>query len=116
MKITIPSSSWTGILFLRRSSTIFIISPPLLSHHRIKSSLTTELNHRTELIKHLLEFSNQLLIVTAPVGSGVSSLINNVVDNVEENWLFSLVLGDGALKADSFCREIIKGVIDKNSL
>jgi DamX protein len=48
--------------------------------------ITPELNHRLELIKHLLEFSQQLLLVTAPVDAGKSTLCGYLPSMFNDDW------------------------------
>lgn len=53
--------------------------------------LTPELNHRIELIKHLLEFSQQLLVVTAPEGAGKTTLCRYLPSSFDKSWTVCIV-------------------------
>ena len=48
--------------------------------------LTPELEHRIELIKHLVEFSDRIVVVTGEAGSGKTSLLNHLIYNPDEKW------------------------------
>jgi len=54
--------------------------------------ITPELNHRIDLIRHLLEFSKQTLIITAPAAAGKSSLYNHLVASDDVTWAISKVV------------------------
>lgn len=45
-----------------------------------------ELEHRIELIKHLIEFSDRIIVITGEVGSGKTSLLNHLLYQHDEKW------------------------------
>ena len=47
---------------------------------------TPELEHRIELIKHLIEFSDRIVVITGEPGTGKTSLMNHLVCNPDEKW------------------------------
>lgn len=47
---------------------------------------TSELNQRIELIKHLLQHGQQLLVVEAPAGAGKSTLCKYLQSSVDPDW------------------------------
>ena len=48
--------------------------------------VTQALRQRIELIRHLLEFGRQIIIVTGSHGTGKTSLLDRVTDPQEKNW------------------------------
>lgn len=47
---------------------------------------TPEIEHRIELIKHLIEFSDRIIVVTGEEGSGKTTLLYNLVTTRDEKW------------------------------
>ncbi len=48
--------------------------------------VTQALSQRIELIRHLLEFGRQIIVVTGSQGAGKTSLLDRVTDSGEKNW------------------------------
>jgi DamX protein len=48
--------------------------------------LTPALSQRLDLIRHLIEFSRQILLVVGEEGSGKTSLLCHLRDNTPDNW------------------------------
>lgn len=69
--------------------------------------LTPELQHRLELLKHLLEFSQQILLVKGPQRSGKSWFVQHLVNSLEENWAISQVQADMLSGPDSLIKKIL---------
>ncbi|MFQ5659384.1 MAG: AAA family ATPase [Gammaproteobacteria bacterium] len=70
--------------------------------------LPPELNHRLELIKHLLEFSQQLLLVIAPDGAGKSSLYRHIAVNADAHWSVSQIIADDGMDANGLTQEAVQ--------
>ena len=77
--------------------------------------LTPELNHRIELIKHLLEFSEQLLIVTAPHGAGKTTLCQHLASLAEPEWSINLIEGKAELSIEELVHNILSDEVEKNA-
>ena len=69
--------------------------------------VSAELQHRLELLKHLLEFSQQILFVKGPVRAGKSAFLDHLVASLEENWVVSRVSAETLEGPDSLIRAII---------
>lgn len=48
--------------------------------------VTPTLHQRIELVRHLLNFGRQIIVLTGPSGSGKSSLLEQITEPSEENW------------------------------
>jgi DamX protein len=48
--------------------------------------VTPALRQRIDLVRHLIEFGRQIVVLTGPPGAGKSVLIENVVDTHERSW------------------------------
>ena len=73
----------------------------------VRYFITPELQHRLELLKHLLEFSQQILLVKGPQRAGKSAFGQHLIGTLEENWLVSRVSGESIEGPDSLIRSII---------
>ena len=51
---------------------------------------TPELKHRIDIIKHLLEFSRQLVLVTGPAESGKTTLCRFLPSSFDQRWIISV--------------------------
>ena len=69
--------------------------------------ISAEIQHRLELLKHLLEFSQQVLLVKGPQRAGKTTFLDYLVGTLEENWVVSRVSGDEIQGPDSLIRAII---------
>ena len=72
---------------------------------------TPDLTHRIELIKHLLEFSHQLLLATAPAGGGKTALFNNLDVDADSSWTFSKVIADKGMDPNILAMEMVRDAI-----
>lgn len=68
---------------------------------------TSELNHRLELVKHLLEFSEQLLIVSAAEGAGKTSLCRQLVEKAEPGWAIHLLSAETGWDSAELTQRIV---------
>jgi len=73
--------------------------------------ITPELTHRVELILHLLEYSNHLVIVKGEHESGKSTLCEELTHQEESNLLIRKL----AVNTHTNSNEIIKTIIDGDS-
>lgn len=48
--------------------------------------VTPALRQRIDLIRHLIEFGRQIIVLTGPPGAGKSALLERVTDTEEKNW------------------------------
>lgn len=69
---------------------------------------TPELSHRLELIKHLLEFSQQLILITAVPGSGKTALYNHMVSTADPHWSVSKLIADEKMDLNILVLEILR--------
>ena len=68
--------------------------------------ITPEIQHRVELIKHLVEFSDRFLVVTGQYGSGKTSLIQYLMGNLAENWKVSQLRVSSIRNSDEFFQDV----------
>ncbi len=69
--------------------------------------VSAEIQHRLELLKHLLEFSQQVLLVKGPQRAGKTTFLDYLVGTLDESWVVSRVQGDEIEGPDSLIRAII---------
>ena len=78
---------------------------------------TPALEHRIELIKHLIEFSDRIVVVTGDAGSGKTSLLSHLKQNSDEKWnLCQLQFNDINTVEDFFFQLFQDQGIDYNEL
>ena len=68
---------------------------------------TPELNHRLELVRHLLEFSQQIILICSPTGAGKSSFARHLVSIPDENWSLTQILAENGIDNATLVREIV---------
>lgn len=76
--------------------------------------ITPELNHRVELVKHLLEFSQQLLIITAEKDSGKSALFQYLYNHIKDNWSVSYIIAGNEMDNVNLAGEILRGIFEED--
>ena len=76
--------------------------------------ITPELNHRLELIKHLLEFSQQLLLVTGPPEAGKSTLCGYLPSTFAGNWSTGIISASEYMTPEALATSIIDQVYPDN--
>jgi len=60
---------------------------PFVDAHSDKSYFVTPaLRQRIDLLRHLIEFGRQIVVLTGPPGAGKSALLDRVADTHEKNW------------------------------
>jgi len=69
--------------------------------------VSPELNHRLELIKHLLEFSQQMVLVTAPPEAGKSTLCGYLPTTFDDNWPTGVVAASETMDLESLADAIV---------
>lgn len=70
-----------------------------------------ELSHRLELIRHLLEFSQQLILVTADPGSGKTALYHHIASTPDQHWSVSKLIADEKMDLNILTLEILRDTI-----
>jgi DamX protein len=73
--------------------------------------ITPELTHRSELILHLLEYSNKLVIVKGEPDSGKSTFCQELISQEESN----LIIRNLTLSITTKTNDIFKAIIDGSS-
>ncbi len=60
---------------------------PFVDAHGGKSYFVTPaLRQRIDLLRHLIEFGRQIIVLTGPPGAGKSTLLDRIVDGHEKRW------------------------------
>ena len=73
-----------------------------------KSFITPELTHRSELIVHLLEYSNKLVVVKGEQDSGKTSFYDNLLSQEES----SLIIRGLSLSISTTVNDVYKSIIE----
>ena len=73
--------------------------------------ITSELTHRNELILHLLEYSNKLVVVKGELDSGKTTFFKQLLDQNESN----LIIRSLPVSATTNSNDIYKAIIDGGS-
>ncbi|MBL1141932.1 MAG: AAA family ATPase [Proteobacteria bacterium] len=76
--------------------------------NQINFFVTPELTHRSELILHLLEYSNKLVVVKGELDSGKTTFFNELCSQDESN----LIIRNLTVTALTNINDIIKAIID----
>jgi len=71
--------------------------------------LDAERHQRLEMLTHLTQYSNLLLIVTGERGVGKTSLLRRFISNADESWYLCEVNAHTMMDADSMLSEIAGG-------
>lgn len=69
---------------------------------------TPELDHRLELINHLVEFSDRFIVVTGPAGSGKTTLLKQIARSVEDKWRVSKLPFKDIQSANDFFQHLFQ--------
>lgn len=67
---------------------------------------TPALAQRVELIQHLIEFGNQLILVTGEAGSGKSTLLNRILEVASKDWRLCCLCADPGMDRERMLREL----------
>ncbi len=68
---------------------------------------TSELTQRLNLIQHLIQNSEQLLLILAESGCGKTSLLNRIKICAQENWWCHVVASNPAMSPDAFISNML---------
>lgn len=69
---------------------------------------TPELEHRLELIRHMVEFSHRFLVVTGHPQSGKTTLLKHLVKTADDKWRISQVSFDEIHTVEDFIEQVYK--------
>ncbi len=67
---------------------------------------TPELEHRLELIRHMVEFSDRFLVVTGLADAGKTTLLRHLIKVVDEKWRINRLSFDKIHTAEDFIYQI----------
>ncbi len=68
--------------------------------------LTAALSQRVDLIRHLIDFSRQLVLIMGDEGSGKTSLLHHLHASAAENWRVAKVNADPMCDADALTKRL----------
>ena len=68
--------------------------------------VTPALHQRIELVRHLLEFGRQIIVLTGVSGAGKSALLNRISDSGEKRWQVLRYTAGPTLNRSSLLRKI----------
>ena len=71
--------------------------------------LTPQLNQRVNLILHLVQYSDQMLVVTGPRGSGKTALIGRLLSDAGPRWRACLLEAGAEMDAGLLLSEVLAG-------
>lgn len=81
---------------------------PFTEHHDLGFYVTPELTQRLALIQHLLQNSEQLLLVMAARGHGKTSLLKQVAANQAEHWKVLTVSATPEVNEERLLSQLLK--------
>ena len=71
--------------------------------------LTPQLNQRINLILHLVQYSDQMLVVTGPRGSGKTALIGRLLSDAGPRWRACLLEASPEMDSGLLLSEVLAG-------
>ena len=93
-------------------------APPYLSLYRLTQAPFSSLSRRDafyadpdrtqalDMLQHLTQYSEELLLVTGPDGVGKTSMLEQFLERAEEHWQVCRLDGGNSIEADSLFRHI----------
>jgi DamX protein len=80
---------------------------PFVHGHGSKSYFETPaIRQRIDLVRHLVEFGRQIIVISGPPGAGKSAMLAQVCDNVEVSWRLLQFIGGAALNQSTLLSKI----------
>ncbi len=71
---------------------------------------TPQLSQRLNLLHHLVQYSDRVLLVTGTRGSGKTTLLNRLIASASEPWRASVVEADVEMDPDKLIRQAAEGL------
>src|SRR3990172_8773324 len=68
--------------------------------------LTHALSQRLDLVRHLIDFSRQIILIVGDEGSGKTSLLHHLLATVPGNWRVAKVNADPMCNADALLKRL----------
>lgn len=68
--------------------------------------LTAALSQRLDLIRHLIDFSRQIVLVVGDEGSGKTSLLHHLLATAPQNWRLAKINADPMCDADALMKRL----------
>ncbi len=86
-----------------------LVKDPFLNRYSGETYYSTpEIQHRLDLIRHLLEFSQQVLLVKGPSKVGKTVFCQHLIANADEKWLVCEIEASGEIGPDTLVKEMLR--------
>lgn len=82
---------------------------PFVDGHGVASYFTTPtLKQRIDLVRHLIEFGRQIIVLTGPPGSGKSTLLDQITANEGRPWQVVRMTAGPKLNGDTLIERLLE--------